>query len=80
MFLCVQFLVICQMSMILEDKKRAQKTKNLILDAFIRGIESRPLVIDEFDERLWAVVVDSGNVMSNGLIAFKFKDSSEITI
>jgi site-specific DNA recombinase len=26
----------------LEDKKRARKTKNLILDAFIREIESRP--------------------------------------
>lgn len=61
----------------LEDKKKERKTKNLILAAYIREIESRPLVIDEFDERLWAVVVDRVIVTENGELTFRLKDGSE---
>ena len=64
----------------LEDQKRARNTKNLILDAFIRGIESQPLVIDEFDERLWAVAIDRVTVIADGEFTFRFKDDSEVTV
>ena len=50
----------------------------MILDGFIREIEFRPLVIDEFDERLWAVAIDRVTVIANGGLVFKFKDGSEI--
>jgi hypothetical protein len=62
----------------LEDMKRARKTKNLILDGFIREIESRPLVITEFDDRLWAVAVDRVTVMADGGLMFRFKNGSEV--
>ena len=62
----------------LEDMKRARKTKNLILDAFIREIESRPLVIDEFDDRLWTVAIDRVVVTADGGLSFRFKDGSEV--
>ena len=63
----------------LKDKKRARK-KNMILDALIREIESRLLVIDEFDERLWTVAVDRVIVTADGGLTFRFKDGSEIAI
>jgi len=62
----------------IEDLRKARKTKNLILDGFIREIESRPLVIDEFDERLWTVAVDRVTVMVDGGLTFRFKDGSDI--
>ena len=60
------------------EMKRVRKTKNLILDGFIRGIESRPLVIDEFSDRLWAVAVDRVIVAENSVLTFKFKDGSQV--
>jgi len=36
----------------LEAMKRERQNKNLILETLIKGIDSRPLAIDEFDERL----------------------------
>lgn len=52
----------------------------MILDALIREIESRLLVIDEFDERLWTVAVDRVIVTADGGLTFRFKDGSEIAI
>jgi site-specific DNA recombinase len=43
----------------LEDMKRQRQAKNLKPEAFIRELETHPLAIDEFDERLWAVAVDT---------------------
>jgi hypothetical protein len=50
----------------------------LVLDGFIREIESRPLVITEFDDRLWAVAVDRVTVMADGGLMFRFKNGSEV--
>ena len=61
----------------LEDKKRARNTKNLILDGFIREIEFRLLVIDEFDDRLWAVIVDRVIVTADGRLTLRFKDGTD---
>ena len=54
--------------------------KAVILDGFIREIVSRPLVITEFDERLWVVAVDRVTVMADGGLTFRFKDGSEVII
>ena len=62
----------------LDDKKRDRKTKYLIFDAFIREIASRPLVIDEFDERLWTEAIDRVIVTMDGRLNFRFKDGSQV--
>lgn len=54
------------------------KAKNLILDAFIQRIESLSLVIEESDDRLWAVAVDRVIVTAEGGLTFRFKDGSEV--
>lgn len=58
----------------LEDQRRNRQKKSLILDGFIREIEIRPLVIEEFDEKLWVVVVEKVTVHRNGRLEFVFKD------
>jgi site-specific DNA recombinase len=62
----------------LEALKRERQSKNLLLETFIRGIESRPLVIEKFDEQLWAVAVDTVTVLLDGKLVFRFKDGTEV--
>lgn len=62
----------------LEGLKRKRQSKSLILDGFIKGLESRPTIIDEFDEQLWTVMVNKVIVLSDNSLNFKFKDGTEI--
>lgn len=61
----------------IEKLKRERQNKFLMLETFIKGIESRPLVLEEFDEKLWMVAVDTVTVQTSGKLIFKFKDSLE---
>lgn len=58
----------------LEDKRQNRQNILLILERFIREIETRPLVVDEFDEKLWMVAVDKITVHQDGRLEFVFKD------
>lgn len=59
--------------------KRQRLGKAKAIDGFIKDIKSRPLVITEFDEKLWLAVIDTVMVAQDGTMAFKFKNASEIT-
>ena len=58
--------------------QRRQHTARL-LDKYIRDMKKAPLILSEFDEKLWAVSVDSVTVHSDGRLVFKFRDGTEIT-
>ncbi|WP_418790901.1 recombinase family protein [Phosphitispora sp. TUW77] len=62
----------------LETLRWEQHNKSLILDAFIRNLESRPLAIDEFDEELWTVAVEKVTATPEGKLIFSFKDGTDI--
>jgi len=62
----------------LEKLRRERQNKILMFEGFIRGIESRPLALEEFDEKLWVVAVDTVKVMPDGRMLFEFKDGKEI--
>ncbi len=64
----------------LEALKQEKQSKYLILESFIKGIQTRPTVIEEFDERLWAVTVDKITVMADGNLVFRLKDGSKIEV
>ncbi|MBS3938738.1 MAG: hypothetical protein KGZ50_09245 [Peptococcaceae bacterium] len=49
-----------------------------MLEGFIQGIETRALVPEEFDERLWVVAVEKVTVTTRGKLVFSFKDGTEI--
>lgn len=66
--------VIAQISE-LENVKREQKNKELVLEGFIKELASRSLFIDEFDERLWMVAVERITVGIDGGMVFGFKGS-----
>ena len=46
----------------LEATKRERFGKAKLIEVFIKDIESRPLVINEFDEKLWLAVIDTATV------------------
>ena len=58
----------------LEGQKRERKNKSLMLEGFIRGLETQPLVLEEFDEKLWAVAVEKVKVKPDGELVFELKD------
>ena len=44
----------------------------------MHNLEARGDVLDEFDERLWMVVIDKVTVMSDGRLVFTFKDGTVV--
>jgi len=52
----------------------------LTLERFIREIETRLLVIEEFDEKLWVVAVEKVTVHRNGRLEFVFKDRTCVQV
>jgi putative hemolysin len=63
----------------LEALRRERLAKALMLDRFIADIESRPLVLSEFDEALWLMVIDRATVATDGTMSFAFRNGSEVT-
>jgi hypothetical protein len=50
------------------------------LRLFIEELKKQPLVLEEWDERLWIAILDRATVFRDGRIAFKFKSSREIEV
>ena len=63
----------------LEATKRERLGKTKLIEVFIKDIESRPLVIAEFDEKLWLAVIDTATVAQDSSITFRFRNGTEIT-
>jgi hypothetical protein len=60
--------------------KRQRIGKSKMLDGFIREIDSRPLAVEKFDERLWSAVIDRVTVATDGTMTFLFKNGAEISV
>jgi hypothetical protein len=63
----------------LEADKRERLGKAKIIEGFIRDIESRPLAITEFEEKLWLAVIDAATVGRDGTVVFRLRNGSEVT-
>ena len=62
----------------LERTKSERLSKRKGIDGFVRGIRKRPLVVTEFDEKLWLAVIDRVVVDGNGGMVFHFKNGMEV--
>ena len=63
----------------LEATKRERLGKAKTIEVFIKDVESRPLVITEFDEKLWLAVIDTATVAQDSTMTFRFRNGSEVT-
>ena len=64
----------------LEAEKEKRIRKNKDLKAFTKMLKQQPLVIAEWDERLWITLLDTATVYHDGRIVFQFKSGAEITV
>lgn len=58
------------------ERKQAQAK---FLQGFINDLETRPLVIKEWDEDIWTYLIDKASVNDDGSITFLFRNGKEIT-
>ena len=59
-----------------EKVKRIRKSKEL--KAFTKTLKQQPLVVAEWNERLWITLLDTATVNRDGRIMFRFKSGVEI--
>ena len=61
-------------------EKERKHDQNRELRLFIEELKKQPLVLEEWDERLWIAILDWATVFRDGRIAFKFKSGREIEV
>ena len=64
----------------LESERADHQGKAVLIQAFIREIEGRELVLNAFDERLWMVAVERVTVDRDGRMVFSFKSGDVVTV
>ena len=61
-----------------EKERKCDKDREIRL--FIEELKKQPLVLEEWDERLWVAILDRATVFRDGRIVFRFKSGSEIQV
>ncbi|HNW87631.1 MAG TPA: hypothetical protein PKJ47_11925 [Candidatus Limiplasma sp.] len=61
----------------LEADKVKRLAKANALERFVREVESRPLVLEAFDEKLWLAVVDQVTVGVDGMMMYRFRNGTD---
>ncbi|NLN24179.1 MAG: hypothetical protein GX163_00665, partial [Bacteroidetes bacterium] len=59
-----------------EKTKRVRKSKEL--KAFTKTLKQQPLVVAEWNERLWITLLDTATVNRDGTMVFLFKSGTDI--
>ena len=66
------------------EKQKAERTsrqqKDKAMSAFILTLKKSPLVLEEWDDTIWTVMVEKGIVGRNGGIRFVFYNGAEIEV
>ena len=64
----------------LTSEKEHKQSRERDLRLFIESLKKQPLVLKEWDERLWVALIDKATVYRDGRIVFRFKGGSEIEV
>jgi DNA invertase Pin-like site-specific DNA recombinase len=64
----------------LEAIKQERLAKGKTLDRFIADIESRPLILTEFNEAVWLTAVDKVTVAKDSTMTFAFRNGTEVAV
>ncbi len=66
------------------DRLQADKKRNLArcaeVRSFVNAIMEQPLVLEEWDEQLWKIMVSQTTVHSDGRVVFTFRGENTITV
>lgn len=61
-----------------ERSRKQDRDRELRL--FIESIKEQPLVLENWNERLWIALLDSATVFHDGRMVFRFKNGAEIEV
>ena len=61
-------------------EKERKQNQDRELRLFIEELMKQPLVLQEWDERLWIAMIDRATVFRDGRITFRFKNGREIEV
>jgi len=64
----------------LSAEKERKRDQDREIRLFIEELKKKPLVLEEWDERLWVAILDRATVFRDGRIVFRFKSGSEIEV
>ena len=64
----------------LTAEKERKRDQDREIRLFIEELKKQPLVLEEWDERLWIAILDRATVFRDGRIVFHFKSGSEIEV
>ncbi len=62
----------------LQEKIDARESRFKQLETFIDTLRKREHVLEQWDPKLWTILLDSGTVLPDGSISFAFKDGTQI--
>ncbi len=63
----------------LESLKRERQSKSLMIEGFVQNLEGQQEALEEFDDRLWIVAIETVTVQQDGKLYFVFKDGTKFT-
>ena len=61
-------------------KQEALQVRDRKLGLFINSLKTAPLVLEEWDEQIWQLMLESAKVCRDHRICFKFKNGTEVTV
>ena len=64
----------------LTAEKERKQNQGREIQLFIEELKKQPLVLEEWDERLWVAILDRATVFRDGRIVFRFKSGNEIEV
>lgn len=62
----------------LQQDKELRKSKDKAMEVFIENLKKQPLVIDAWDETLWALMIEKAIVERDGSLKFIFYNGTEM--
>jgi len=63
-----------------KEKRTSRQQKDKAMSLFIRTLKKSPLVLEEWDDTIWTVMVEKGIVGKNGGIRIVFYNGMEIEV
>jgi hypothetical protein len=65
---------------VLTAEKERKQNQDREIRLFIEALKKQPLVLEEWDERLWIAILDRATVFRDSRIVFRFKSGNEIEV
>ena len=65
---------------VLEADKVKRLANSKALERLALAVESRPLVLEAFDKKLWLAIVDQVRVGTDGDMRFQFRNGMDINL